>query len=295
MRIGITGASGFLGRYLIDEGVRQGHQMIAWSRSRPAKPRPSDVQWIQGELADPANADALAQSCDAIIHTAVAREDASFVADPEDPVAYFQTNVIGSLQLIEAAARANVQRFVFLSSGAVHDRVLAERTLDESHPLWPSSIYGASKAAIETLVHAYGWSGKLEVCTLRPTAIYGLADPPERSKWFDLVRDIAAGQDVQADGGGKMVHVADVARAAMKLVTTSDPIAGETFNCCDRLISRFEVAQIAKRLSASTSQITGTPKESRNAMDVTKLKSLGVTFGGTPLLQETIESMLRST
>lgn len=295
MRIGITGASGFLGRYLIDEGVREGHQMVAWCRSTPAKSQPSDAHWIQGELADPASAEVLAQSCDAIIHTAVAREDASFMADPEDPVAYFQSNVIGSLQLIEAAAKAKVQRFVFLSSGAVHDRVLAGRPLDESHPLWPSSIYGASKAAVETLVHAYGWSGKLDICTLRPTAIYGLADPPESSKWFDLVRDIAAGRDIQADGGSKMVHVTDVARAAMKLITTDDPIAGETFNCCDRLISRFEVAQIAKRLSDSSSKITGKTKESRNPMDVSKLKSLGVTFGGTALLEETLESMLRST
>ena len=85
------------------------------------------------------------------------------------------------------------------------------------------------------MVHAYGFGGKLSVCTLRPTAIYGVADPVEESKWYELIKDVAAGNAVEPIGGSKAVHVADVARAIRILLETDQPIAGETYNCSDRM------------------------------------------------------------
>ncbi len=59
-------------------------------------------------------------------------------------------------------------RFVFISTCAVHDVILADRPLDEAHPLWPKSHYGAHKAALEKFVHSYGlgqgWLGGRKKC-----------------------------------------------------------------------------------------------------------------------------------
>src|SRR5262249_61378106 len=100
---------------------------------------------------------------------------------------FFGINLTGSLQLFQAAFDAPVGRFVFLSTCAVHEVIRGDRPLDEAHPLWPTSPYGAHKAALEAFVHSYGLGQGWPVCALRPTGIYGLAHPPPNSRWFDLV------------------------------------------------------------------------------------------------------------
>jgi nucleoside-diphosphate-sugar epimerase len=298
MKIGMTGATGFLGHCLTNRLLAQGHQVVAWCRDlkrisqsneAPSAPR---VDWIEGRLGDDAATEALVQGCDAIVHAGLFQPGSGFIGGEGDAIEYLQTNVIGSAKLLETASKHRVGRFVFVSSGSVHDRVAADRALDEKHPLWPCSLYGAYKASVETFIHAYGFSGKLACCTLRPTAIYGVADPKEESKWYPMIADIAAGKDVHATGGSKSVHVADVAAAIELLLQTAEPISGETFNCTDRMISQYEVAQIAKRISASLSVISGESKEAKHPMDTSKIESLGMRFGGTALLESTIAELL---
>ena len=107
---------------------------------------------------------------------------------------FVEKNVVGTLKLIEAARKANVGRFVFISTCAVYDKILPGRPLDETHPLWPNRHYGAHKAAIEKFVHSYGYDMGCPICALRPTGAYGAAHPPKDSKWFDLVRAVARGR-----------------------------------------------------------------------------------------------------
>ena len=250
------------------------------------------VQWIQGRLGDDLATQSLAEQCDAIVHAGLYQHGSSFVGGEGDPVAYMETNVIGSLKLLEAAVSHGVDRFVFVSSGAVHDRVAEDRPLDEKHPLWPASFYGNYKACVETMVHTYGFSGKLSCCSLRPTLIYGVADPVQDSRWYQLVSDIAAGKDVQATGGSKSVHVSDVAAAIELLIQTDQDVAGETYNCTDLMISQYAVAQIAKAKAGSQSVIKGEPKEAKRTMETSKIKAIGMKFGGTAILESTIQRLL---
>ncbi|KAA1260583.1 dTDP-glucose 4,6-dehydratase [Rubripirellula obstinata] len=292
MKIGITGATGFLGKHATHRLLGQGHQVAAWCRDIDAIKTDDSIQWIQGRLGDDRATQALVKDCDAIVHAGLYQPGSSFVGGEGDPVAYLETNIIGSLKLLEAAFQHGVDRFIFVSTGAVHDRVAEDRPLDEKHPLWPSSFYGAYKASVETLVHTYGFSGMLSCCTLRPTSIYGAAEPIEDSKWYDMISDVAAGKDVQATGGSKSVHVSDVAAAIDLLLQTDQPVRGETFNCTDRMISHFEVAQIAKAVSGSSSVISGQPKEAKRTMDTSKIEALGMKFGGTAILESTIRQIL---
>ena len=64
---------------------------------------------------------------------------------------------MGSIRLIEAARQQQgLSGFVYLSTCAVHDKILNDRPLDEQHPLWAKSHYGAHKAAVEKFVHSFG-------------------------------------------------------------------------------------------------------------------------------------------
>ncbi|MEO2023390.1 MAG: NAD(P)-dependent oxidoreductase [Pirellulaceae bacterium] len=295
MKIAVTGATGFIGRYLVRHLLSCGHQLQCWCRpSSDLSGFPDDpklLEWIPGALGETAASEQLVSGCDAVIHAALWRPGAQFRGGEGDLIRFTETNVLGTLRLIEAARRQDVPRFVFISTCAVHEVILADRLLDESHPLWPNSHYGAHKAAIEKFVHSYGLGEGYDICSLRPTGVYGLRQPASHSKWFDLIQDVARGNSVDCQRGGKEVHAADVARAA-ELLLHADGIAGQSYNCYDQYISQWDVAQLAKEISASRAVIGGTQTTPLNEIENQKIRQLGMTFGGPSLLQQTVKEIL---
>jgi nucleoside-diphosphate-sugar epimerase len=295
MQIGVTGATGFLGRYIVTELARQGHHCRCWyrmtgDRSGFAAP-PSAITWVPGDLGDPESARDLLQGCDAVVHAALFHPARRSVGGEGELIPFIEKNVIGTIRLIETARRAGLSRFVLISTCAVHEKILDDRPLDETHPLWPASHYGAHKAALEAFVHSFGLGHGFPICALRPTGIYGLAQPPRQSKWFDLVAAVARGAEVECRQGGKEVHAADVARATA-LLLTAEGITGEVYNCSDRYVSEFEVATIARELSGSHGAIAGAATAPRHQIVTDKLQAVGMRFGGLPLLRQTIAEMI---
>jgi nucleoside-diphosphate-sugar epimerase len=295
MKVAVTGATGFLGRYLLTHLLEQDHTCRGWSR--PSSDRtglPNDgIEWLTGELSDARSARDLVAGCDAVIHAALDRPGAGFRGAEGDVLEFARRNVMGTLQLIEAARAENVPRFVFISTCAVHERILDDRPLDEKHPRWPTSHYGAHKAALEMFVHSYGWGQNYQICALRPTGIYGVSHPVEHSKWFSLVRDVAAGKPVTCRSGGKEVHAMDVARAAALLLQT-EGIAGECFNCYDRYVSEYEVAMLARAIAKSDAPIDGDARFPKHQIETSKLRELGMTFGGEDLLRDTVAALVQA-
>ena len=298
MRIAITGATGFLGRHLVAHLDGLGHHLRCWYR--PGSDRSGfeafegSVTWIPGELGQAGADRELVEGCDAAIHSALSRPGAGFSGAEGDIPSFAETNVIGTLRLIEAARAAGVGRFVTLSTCAVHDVILPDRPLDEAHPTWAKSHYGAHKAAIEAFVHSYGLGQNYPICALRPCGIYGLAHPAAHSKYAPLIAAVARGEDVDCRKGGKEVHAVDVARASAILLG-AEGIAGQAYNCCDRYISEHEVATLARALTGSRSTILGEPPKPKNQIQVGKLEALGMRFGGRPLLEKTVREILEAT
>ena len=296
MRVALTGATGFIGRYIASHLADQGHSLRCWHRSTSDQEgfdQISDLQWVEGDLGDRESTNELVAGCDAVVHAALYRPGMGFRGAEGDLVEFVQKNVVGTLELIEAARRADVGRFVFISTCAVHEKILDDRPLDEAHPLWATSHYGAHKAAIEKFVHSYGLGQGYPICALRPTGVYGVARPIEHSKWYDLVAAVVRGESVRCSGGGKEVHAADVAKAA-GLLLTADGITGEAFNCYDRYVSEFDVATLAKETSGSDCQIVGEPKQPKHQIVTQKIRALGMQFGGDDLLRQTVAEMTRS-
>jgi nucleoside-diphosphate-sugar epimerase len=290
MKISVTGAPGFLGRYIVNHLTDEGLECRCWRRLTSdceGFNDPSLIDWIPGELNDSDSSQALVSGADVVVHGAVDWDRGRGIAQ------FAEKNVVGTLRLMELAADAGVERFIFIASCAVHEVILDDRNLDETHPLWPTSPYGAYKAAVEKFVHSYGFGQGWGVCSLRPTGIYGVRRPIERSKWFDLVRDVAEGKPVRSRAGGKEVHAADCAKAVGVLLKAPiEKIKGEAFSCYDMYISDEDVAAIAKGASGSDAEIGQLNQGCKHQIDTSKIRNLGMEFGGRPLLEKTVKELL---
>ncbi len=294
MNVAVTGATGFLGRYIVNRLTAAGHHCRCWYRAggdRGGFDADERIEWLPGELNDPGSTQALIDGVDAVVHGGLHHPGGGFRGGEGDLIEFVEKNITGSIRLIEAAHRADVGRFIFISTCAVHEVILEDRLLDEAHPLWPTSHYGAHKAAIEKFVHSFGLADGYPICALRPTGVYGIAQPVEHSKWYSLVRDVARGRDVDSRKGGKEVHVADVARA-VEILLTADGIAGQAYNCFDLYVAEQVVAEIARDLTGSKSRITIHDPAPKHQIDTTKLQALGMNFGGRELLEKTVEQLV---
>jgi nucleoside-diphosphate-sugar epimerase len=295
MKIAITGATGFLGRYIVDHLANSGHVCQCWYRPTSDlggfdAPKKS-ITWVPGEMGDRKATLDLIDGCDAVVHAALDHPGGGFRGDEGELVPFLERNLIGTIRLIELARSSGIGRFVFISTCAVHDVVLDDRPLDETHPLWPKSHYGAHKAAIEAFVSSFGRGQGYPICALRPTGIYGLARPARSSKWAGLISQVVRGEPVDCRRGGKEVHAHDVARA-VEILLRADHVSGEAYSCYDRYISEFEVATIAKRLTGSASPISGEAPSPRHQIVTEKLQALGMTFGGIDRLESTLKQIL---
>ena len=295
MRIALTGATGFIGSYIVQRLVEQGHTLHCWHREHsklePFAKFSDSVNWFKGDLGDLDSVDRLIRDCDAVVHNAFWRPGSGFRGVEGDIVEFGRINMLGTLKLIEQSMVTGVKRFVFVSTCAVHEQILSDRPLDEAHPLWPLSHYGAHKAALEKFVHSYGHGFDFPICAIRPTGVYGLKNPASNSKWYGLVERIVNNETVRVKGGGKEVHASDVAKGIEVLLNAED-INGESYACYDRYVSEYEVAHIAKELSHSSSEIIGEPKSPKNQIVTKKIKALGMEFGGEELLRRTVSELI---
>lgn len=295
MYVALTGATGFIGRYILRHLVSRGDRCRCWYRPTSDRSGLEDladaVEWVEGHLGGPV--DPLVEDVEAVVHAALYHPGGGFRGSEGELSEFLRINLLGSLELMEGARRAGVRRFVFLSTCAVHEIILDDRPLDEAHPLWPTTHYGAHKAAIEKFVHSYGFGQGWEVCALRPTGVYGVAHPVQDSKWFRLIRRVKAGQRIETDRGGKEVHAADVARA-VGILLEADGVAGQAYNCYDMYVSEAHVARIARDLCGSDAEIIDRNRGPKHQIETGKIRALGMTFGGEALLRETIARLVEA-
>lgn len=167
MTILVTGASGFLGRHLVDRLLLREFAVRTLSRSQKSA-LPKHVEHIQGDIKD----EALLQTATAGVETVY--HAAATVPGFGNDSQMWDTNVIGTRSVAQACVRAGVRRLVLVSSVAVYQAPLAD-VISESAPVGGGTMYGRSKAMAETVATDI-CRGRLELVIARPCQIFGTMD-----------------------------------------------------------------------------------------------------------------------
>ena len=243
----VTGGCGFVGQYVVADllasnidFVRVVDNLSHGSRANiePLGPveeidevsgfEPRErLQLIRGDIGDAALALSACRDVETIIHLAANTGVAPSVADPRQDCT---TNVIGTLNYLEAARLCRVPRFVFASSGATIGEVTPP--IHEGLPARPVSPYGASKLAGEAYCSAYARTFGVAAVALRFGNVYGPGSAHKESVVAKFIRHAFAGEALPIYGDGNQtrdfVFVHDLVRA-IRLASTMPGIAGEVF------------------------------------------------------------------
>jgi len=173
----------------------------------------------------------------------------------------------------------------------VYGRIFPNIQLNELHPLMPDSNYGAYKASVEAFCHAYYLSRTFDITIFRPVGIYGLNPHLAHSAWYNIVKDIKHGCNVEVSEGGKVVYVGDVVQAII-LALGNRESAGKVYNLSDFYVDNMTIARLAKEMCASKSNISGTPKQPLHTIDNTQSRTLGVRYAGMEGLKRYVQELI---
>jgi UDP-glucose 4-epimerase len=208
VKIVVTGAAGKVGRYVLDElnAAQTGsHEVIAADLTEPSG---RDVQFIRADVTRLEECQRALDGAEAVIHLAAIPNPLS-----HPPEVVMHVNVMGTYNVLEAAARAGVRRVVIASTDSALGFVFRRRDftpeylpIDEQHRLKPQDPYGLSKMICEEMCQAYtrGW-GMETVCVRICRVIF----PDE----LELNRSLAADPTILAKGLWVYIDARDAARA----------------------------------------------------------------------------------
>ncbi|MBA3865370.1 MAG: NAD-dependent epimerase/dehydratase family protein [Solirubrobacterales bacterium] len=242
MRVLVTGGGGFIGSHVVDRLRDRGMTPRIFDLSASPYHSPLEVETFTGSITDPANLDLAMRDCDAVIHLAAVADVGHVLADP---VLAEEVNTRGTLNVLEAAAGAEVGRVVYGSTTWVYSDCV-EQSVDEETPIpAPRHIYTATKLAGETYCAGYAELYGLESTVLRFGIPYG---PRARAagvvaKFTDLAFE---GKALTIAGDGSttrsFIYVEDLADG---IVAALAPEAGgRTYNLSgDEVVTILEIAE----------------------------------------------------
>jgi nucleoside-diphosphate-sugar epimerase len=202
-RIVVTGGAGFIGSHLVDRLLTDTEARVtvfdnlstgrlANLAAHVSNPR---LDCVVGDVRDAKTVETLIRDTALVYHIAAKWEDGQPGDDSDE---MFTTNVVGTLNVLRAAARQGVERIVFTSSYEAYGAPIT-LPVDEGHPLLAIGFFGASKAATEAYCRAFHRHAGLKTIILRLGHVYG----PRDSGYLipTWLRRAAAGQDLElADG-----------------------------------------------------------------------------------------------
>jgi len=198
-RILVTGADGFIGSHLTEELVRRGSDVRAfvlynsfnswgWLDHTPKEIRGA-LDVFAGDIRDPYGVKTAMQGCDSVLHLA------ALIAIPysyHSPDTYVDTNIKGTLNVLQAARELGVRKVVHTSTSEVYGTALAV-PINEDHPLQGQSPYSATKIGADQLALSFFRSFNVPVAIIRPFNTYGPRQSA-RAVIPSVITQIAAGK-----------------------------------------------------------------------------------------------------
>ena len=251
MTILVTGASGFLGRHLVDRILLREYAFRTLSRSH-SDGLPPHVEHVQGDIRDMTLLETAMAGVETVYHAA------AMVPESGGDVGMWDTNVTGTRNIAQACLRAGVRRLVLVSSVAVYKTPLPD-LVSESAPVGGGTVYGGSKAMAE-IVATEICRGRLEFVIARPCQIFGTRDRTGFTK--KLLRLLKSPLLPVAGLWGRsfsLVHVSDVADG-LCAAGERDDIDGAIINLAsEKRTSLIELASIYSALVGKKARGTKVP------------------------------------
>src|SRR5437868_2727507 len=210
MRIMVTGGAGFIGSHLVEKLLARGHQVVILDdfndfydpqiKHANIAGFATDVAVHHVDLRDSESVRNLfhREKIDVIAHLAAR---AGVRPSIQQPRLYYDTNVTGTLHLLEAARVTGVERFIFASSSSVYGALKAVPFSEDQHLIQTLSPYGATKVAGEFLCSTYSHLYQMRVVALRYFTVYGPRQRPDLAI-HQFTRRIYGGQPIDQFGDG---------------------------------------------------------------------------------------------
>jgi UDP-glucose 4-epimerase len=239
MRILVTGGAGYVGSVSVERLLEAGHRVTVLDSLVTGRVAavPRGAELVTASVADRDGLIALllVHEIEAVLHCAAR----SLVGEStREPALYYHENVGGGLSLLDAMRLSGVSRLVLSSTAAVYG-VPAAAPIPEDAPLRPINAYGATKAALEGAMRAYGEAYGLRTVALRyfnvagATATHGEDHRPETHLIPTLLRTLSDGRPMTINGDDydtpdgtcvrDYLHVVDLADAHLAALELTDP------------------------------------------------------------------------
>lgn len=220
----VTGATGFLGKYVVEELVEHGYQVRAFGRNRTIGQSlvNASVTFIQGDLTNQEDLTKACQEMDMVVHAGAL----STVWGPWED--FYQTNVLGTNYVLEACREAKIERLVYVSSPSIYAAPRDQLDIKESDAPQENRLnnYIRSKLASEKLFQDYP---DVSSVILRPRGLFGIGDTSILPRVLNLSQKIG----IPLIGAGRqlmdMTCVENVA-LAIRLALETPQAAGEVYN-----------------------------------------------------------------
>jgi len=256
MRILVTGGAGFIGSHLVEKLLAAGHEVVILDdfndfydpqiKHANIAGFAKDVTVCHVDIRDGAAVRNLfhREKVDAIAHLAAR---AGVRPSIQHAQLYCDTNVSGTLHLLEAARVTGVERFIFASSSSVYGASKTIPFSEEQHLIQTLSPYGATKVAGEFLCSTYSHLFQMRVVALRYFTVYGPRQRPDLAI-HQFTRRIYAGQPIDQFGDGSTrrdyTYIDDVIQGTMAALQYQGPLY-DVFN-----LGESETIQLKELISA---------------------------------------------
>ena len=253
-KILVTGADGFIGSHLVEMLVRDGYRVKAfvyynsfnswgWLEALP-KGILEQIEVFSGDIRDANGVRVAMQGCDVVFHLA------ALIAIPfsyHSPDSYIDTNVKGTLNVIQAARDLNIERVLVTSTSEVYGTA-QYIPIDEKHPRQPQSPYSASKIGADCIAESFYRSFDLPITIVRPFNTFGPRQsaraiiPTIITQLLNGVQELKLGDLTPTRD---LLYVKDTAKGFLE-IAKSDKLIGEDCNIATQ--SEISIADLANEL-----------------------------------------------
>lgn len=298
MKVLVTGGAGFIGSHIAEYFAEAGHTVrildnLATGFLRNI-PQYKNIEFIQGDICDSPLVEKAVSGVDCVFH------EAALVSVPlscDKPVEAFQINTLGTLNILQACVKAEVNKFVTASSAAIYGNnpVLPKR--EDMYPE-PSSPYAISKLDGEYLARMFYENYGLRTTCLRYFNVYGPRQDPKSpyAAVIPIFLDRAkAGKDLIIYGDGlqsrDFVYIKDVVRANVAALEHGD---GQVFNVAmGKSVTVLELAENILHLTGSHSRIIHAASRAGDVRDSkADISKISGWWKGKIELQEGLKSLI---